>query len=86
MPWPPLRARERGAWRLPVFYRGRRPAPTRRGRSGNAYTWGMQHERTRDLGWKVATVFDILVVVAIGAALIALLILIFAASSPTSQS
>ena len=46
----------------------------------------MQHERTRDLGWKVATVFDILVVVAIGAALIALLILIFAASSPTSQS
>jgi hypothetical protein len=43
-------------------------------------------EPAHGLRWKVATVVDILVVVAIGAALIAFLILIFASSSTTSQS
>jgi hypothetical protein len=46
----------------------------------------MTRERVRMPGWKAGIAFDVLVPVAIGAALVIFLILIFATSSTRSSS
>ena len=46
----------------------------------------MSRDRIRTLGWRAAIAFDVLVPVAIGAALVIFLVLIFATSSTRSSS
>jgi hypothetical protein len=46
----------------------------------------VRHERTATPGWKAGVVVDVLVPVLIGAAILAFVILIFAASSTRSYS
>jgi len=51
-----------------------------------AYTVRVRRDRIQTVGWRAMIAFDVLVPVAIGAALVIFLILIFASSSPSSNS
>jgi hypothetical protein len=50
------------------------------------YTVPVRHDRAAPPGWKTGIVLDVLVPVLIGAAILAFVILIFAASSTRSYS